>query len=140
MLYPIIAALIGIGPSLLLIRAIERRAERLAGGPLSRWRRILIPLPIVCFLAANLDGVLSLVSYLQSHPGAVAARYDGNQAWSADRFFYAGVLALALLPFVLAPVPLRGFRLLLVTWGGHALWMLFPFAPLLLASGVPLQQ
>jgi len=140
MLYPTITALIGIVPSWLLIRAIERRAECLAGGPLGFWRRIFIPLPIVFFLAANLDGILSLVSYLQSHPGAVALRYDGNQAWNADRFFYAGFLSLALLPFLIAPAPLRGVRLLLVTWGGHIIWMIFPFAPLLLASGVPLQQ
>lgn len=140
MLYPIIAALICIVPSALLIQVIERHAERLAGRPLSLWRRILIPVPIICFLAANLDGVLSLGYYLQSHPGAIAARYKGNQAWNTDRFFYAGFLSLAFLPFVLAPMPFRGIRLLLVTWGGHALWILFPFTPLLLACGVPLQQ
>ena len=140
MLYPIIVALVGIIPSWVLIRAIERHAERLAGGPISLWRRIMIPLPIICFLVANLDGVLSLMSYLQSHPGAVVARYDDNQAWNANRFYYPGLLCLAFQPFVLTPAPKQGFRLLLVTWGGHALWMLFPFAPLLLASGVPLQQ
>jgi hypothetical protein len=140
MLYPLIAAIGGIIPSLFLIRAIERSAERLSGARLSRWRRLLIPLPIVLFLAANLDGVLSLISYLHSHPGAVAVRDDGNLAWSTDRFFYAGFLALGFLPFVLAPTPLRGYSLFLVTWGGHTLWMFFPFAPLLLASGVPFQQ
>ena len=140
MLYPIIAALMCTATSWLLIRTIERYAESLTGAPLAFWRRILIPLPVICLLAANVDGVLNLVSYLQSHPGAVAIRYTGNETWKTDRFFYAGMLFLALLPFILAPVPLRCFRLLLVTWGGHAMWMIFPFVPLLIASGVPLRR
>ncbi len=140
MLYSVIAGLISVIPSWLLILIIERRAVRLWGGPVPLWRRILIPLPIICLLAANLDGVLSLLSYLAAHPHALAIRYEGNQAWDTDRFFYAGLISVGLLPFVIAPTPLRGFLLLPVVWIGHVLWMLFPFGPLLLMSGVPLQQ
>ncbi|CAN5866857.1 hypothetical protein BH11VER1_BH11VER1_27100 [soil metagenome] len=141
MLYPVLAGLFCIPPSWLLIRAIERCAVSLWGGPLSLWRRILIPLPIICFLAANLDGVLSLLSYLSSHPEVTSvARYEGNQAWDTDRFFNAGLFSVGLLPFVIAPTPLRGFLLLPVVWVGHVLWIMFPFAPLLLATGVPFQQ
>lgn len=128
-------------PSLLLILMIERRAIRLGGALLPLWRRLLIPLPIFFFLVANLDSVLSLLSYLNTHPGKMfAIRYDGNEAWNTDRFFYAGLFSVGLLPFVIASTPLNGVQLLPVVWMGHVIWMVFPFAPLLLVTGVPLQQ
>lgn len=141
MLYPVIVSFFCILPSLLLMLVIERFAMRLWSGPVPLWRRLLIPLPIFFLLIANLDGVLSLLSYLNAHPEKMfAARYDTNQAWSTDRFFYASCFSIGLLPFVIAPTPFKGFLLLPIVWLGHAIWMMFPFAPLLLASGVPLQD
>lgn len=140
MLFPLTVALFVAIPSVFLIRMIERSAEAIRGGNLSRWRRLLIPLPIVFFLASNLDGVFSFVSYLSTHPTAVPVRCPEHQAWSTDRFFYAGIIAAALLPFVLVGQPFKSMGFVFCVWAGHALWILFPFAPLLLASGVPFQQ
>lgn len=140
MYFPLIVVLLVAIPSLYLIRMIERSAEQVRGASLSRWRRLLIPLPIVLFLIANLDGVLSLLSYLQTHPWAIPARYSWNRAWNTDRFLYAGFIAVALLPFALVPQPFKSTGLLLRVWVGYALWIFVPFALLLLASGVPLQH
>src|SRR5687768_9429755 len=101
MTFPLMVALFVTLPSVLLIRMIERWAEFFrAGASLSRWRRLLIPLPIVLFLVSNLDGIFSLLAYLETHP-TVPARYSENQAWNADRFAYAGAIAAVLLPFFL---------------------------------------
>ena len=140
MLYPLFVATLGTIPSIALILGIERRAERLNGAPLVWWRRLFIPLPIFFFLIANLDGIFSFLSYAASHPSTIWVRYDTSRAWDADRFFYPGFLAVALLPFLVASSPMRGVRLLLAVWGGHTLWVFFSFVPWLLATGVPLQH
>ncbi len=141
MLYPLIIAVVGIVPTWILFRAIERRAERLAGGPLPLSKRVFIPLPIILLLVGNLDGVLSLDAYMQAHPDGVPIRYPGNKQWDADRFPILGFVFLGLQPFFLgAPLVSRAVRLLPVTWVGHLIWMLFPYCPLLLLSGVPLQD
>ncbi len=126
--------------SVLVIRYIERQAKTINGASVRRWRRILIPLPIALFLLANLDGVLSLRSYLLTHPDAVPARYSENQAWNTDRFLIAALVSVAILPFLLAAKPTNGLRLILPVWGAHTLWIFFAYAPLLLATGVPLQD
>ena len=138
MIYPLTVAFLVAIPSVFLIRMIERSAERIRGGTLSMWRRFLIPLPIVLFLVANIDGVLSLLAYLDTHPGTLAARYSENQAWNADRFFYAGIVAAACLPFVLVAKAYKSPGFIFRVWAGQALWILVPYGPLLMASGVPL--
>ncbi len=92
---------LGVAASLLLVRHIERTAQHVRGELLPRWARLLIPIPIILFLLGNLDGVLSLIAYLDDHHGAVPVRYSENQAWNADRFCYAGTVSVVLLPFSL---------------------------------------
>ena len=132
-----IAALV-LAASLFLIRYIERTAERIRGDALARWSRLLIPVPIILLLLGNLDGVLSLLAYLEEHPAAVPARYSENQAWNTDRFFYAGMVSAGLLPFGLGCR--FSLRLVAQVWIGFVLWIIFPFSLLLLATGVPLQD
>jgi hypothetical protein len=126
--------------SIALILLTERYAERAAGSPLAWWRRLAIPLPTALFLIANIDGIVSLRAYLDIHPFAVPARYSENQAWNTDRFFIAGLVAAALLPFLLTSrfsgLPILVWRV----WSGHILWLFFALAPLLLVTGVPLRQ
>jgi hypothetical protein len=127
-------------PSVLLILIIERSAKRICGGAISWPRRYLIPLPIVLFLIANLDGVFSLLAYLETHPTAIPARYSENQAWDAERFFNLGIIAVAFLPFFLISKPYKSLGFIFLVWALHALWMLLSYFPLLLATGVPLQN
>jgi hypothetical protein len=134
---PTIALLVTV-PSFILIRHIQRTAESVRGEPLPRWARLLIPIPIVFFLAANLDGVISFLAYIHEHPVAVRVRSSQYQAWSANRLFYPGLAALVLLPFPL--VGRFSIRLSLHILVGHFLWLFFPLIPLALASGVPFRD
>jgi hypothetical protein len=140
MLFPLLVGLFVTIPSTLLIWMIERSAERVRGGRLSRWRRLLIPLPIVLFLVANFDGILSFLSYTETHQSELPFRYSHHQAWSTDRFMYAGMIAAALVPFVLVRQPFKSLGFVLGVWAGYALWLMVPFVPLLLASGVPFRE
>lgn len=137
---PLTVALFVTIPSVLLILIIERGAARICGGAISWRRRYLIPLPIVLLLIANLDGIFSLLAYLETHPTAIPARYSEHQAWDADRFFISGIIAAAFLPFLLISKPYKSPSFILLVWALHALWMLLSYFPLLLATGVPLQH
>lgn len=88
------------GLSVVLFRDVERDAKEVRGGLLPRWRRLLIPIPAVIFLVANLDGIFSLMAYIDTHPFAVVARYRENQQWNTDRFFVVGIVASFILPFL----------------------------------------
>ena len=125
--------------SVALILLTERFAERAAGIPLAWWRRLMIPLPTLLFLSANIDSILSLGAYLDTHHAA-PFRYVGQQAWDTGRFYIAGLAAAAFLPFLLA----SRFRGLATLAGevlcAHFLWLIFAFYPLLLATGMPLRQ
>ena len=153
MLYVLVV--VGTILSLWVILAIERSAQRLTGAPLPRWRRLLIPLPIILFLAANLEGVLSSSAYAASH--ATTFTRD-SQAWATGRYWFdlAGlsflllpfvldpllrrspltILRVLLLPFVLAPPLRQRARLVVVVWGCHVLWLFFVFFPWLMLTGV----
>jgi hypothetical protein len=133
----IIAGLVTV-PTFFLLRHIQRTAESIYGEPLSRWSRLIIPIPIILFLAANLDGVLSFLAYTDQHPVAVWVRSSRYQAWNADRLFYLGLASLILLPFILDGH--FSIRLSLHVWIGHFLWLFFPLLPLALASGVPFRD
>lgn len=134
---PIIALVVTV-PSFILIRHIQRTAETVRSEPLSRWSRLLIPVPVILFLAANLDGVFSFLAYISHHPVAVRVRNSQCQAWNADRLFYPGFASLVLLPFLLGDR--FSIRLVLHVWVGHLLWFFFPLVPLALASGVPFRD
>jgi hypothetical protein len=140
MLFTIAGIILGTLVSFLLVRDLERRAEAVSGTPLHRWQRLLIRLPIIFFLAANLDDVLSLHSYMRTHPYALPIRYSGNRAWETERGLYAGLISIAILPFLLTRYPGRALRLVPSMCGGHTLWLIFIYGPLLLATGVPLQD
>jgi|GEM_PF-6987092 len=140
MTFFLIAVLLVVVLSTVLIRAVERDAEKVNGTRLPRGRRWLIPVPILLFLAANVDGVFSLLAYLESHPNAAPYRYSDHQAWSTDRFMIAGLVAVGLLPFLLVRRPYRFPMFVMRTWFVHLVWVLIPFVLLALASGVPLQD
>lgn len=135
----LVAILVAV-PSYLVIRLVEKCAVSVRKAPLSGWRLYLIPLPLVLLLAGNFDAVLSLLAFLDTHPTAVAGRYSGNEAWNSDRLIIAGLISAAFLPFVLVNQSYQHSGFILRVWAIFALWILFPFAPLLLISGVPLQQ
>ena len=91
-------------------------------------------------VGSNLDGVLSLQAWLETHPHGIAARYSENQAWNADRFATAGLLGAALIPFLLCRRPLQSVRIALIFWVGHLFWIFLVLAPLLLGTGLPFKQ
>jgi hypothetical protein len=126
--------------STLFVWSAEKTAEKFNGKPLQRWQRLLVPVPILIFLVANLDGLWSLWVYLETHPGVVAARYSENQAWSADRFFYVGAGVALVLPFLLVRPAWKAVGFAPILWAAHLVWMLIVWAPLLLISGVPLRN
>src|SRR4051812_9911953 len=99
MLHALIVAVVGALPSLGLILWIESRAQRLAGGSLARWRRRLIPVPIVLALAGF--GVPAL-ALMVSHLFGGSARHVASFYWSIPIFTYLALLAVVLLPFFLA--------------------------------------
>lgn len=140
MISALIAAFAVTIPSWVIIRTIERQAEILAGGRIAFWKRMSIPAPIVCLLAANLNDLISLAAYVQAHPRAIVYRDGHERTWETECLFYVGLVFVLVLPFILAKTPRQGFRLAPVVWGAHFFWMLFPFAPLLLATGVPFQD
>jgi hypothetical protein len=126
--------------SVALVLLIERGAQRAAGAPLPWWRRLMIPLPIMLFLCANIDGILSLRAYLDMHPNTLPFRYSENQAWNTDRLFNVGIAAAALLPFLITSKLSKLPLLVLGVWFAHVLWIFFALAPLLLATGVPFRD
>lgn len=131
------AGLLVIVASYYLVIQIERRAEEIRGRGLSRWARLLIPVPAILFLIANIDSILSFLAYLQENPRAGLGRYSGKQAWNTDRFFWAGIGSVLVLPTVILP----GFswRLMFTVWGGYLAWLFF-FGIHLVATGVPFQD
>ena len=126
--------------SMLLIVGFEKDFAHYTGSPLPRWRRYLIPLPIILMVGSNLDGVLSLQAWLETHPHGIAARYSENQAWNADRFATAGLLCTLIIPFLLCRRPLQSVRIALIFWVGHLFWFVLVLAPLLLGTGFPFKQ
>ena len=128
--------------SMWLILAIARKAARLFGGRLPFYRRLLIPIPIVALLAANLSGVMSLGSYLQAHPGTFPVRHPANLenlAWRSDGIGIAGLAMAFVMPWLLTGSVKGGFEILCRVWIGHFLWVACPYWPLLLMTGVPLR-
>jgi hypothetical protein len=127
-------------PSMWLILAIERKAARLFGSRLPFYRRLLIPIPIVALLAANLSGVMSLGSYLQAHPETFPIRNPENLAWRSDGFAIGGLALVFVMPWLLTGSVRGGFEILCRVWIGHFLWLACPFWLLLLMTGVPLRD
>ena len=125
--------------SMWLILAIERKAARLFGGRLPFYRRLLIPIPIVALLAANLSGVMSLGSYLQAHPETFPSRYPENLAWRSEGIGIAGLALVFVTPWLLIGSVKGAFEILCRVWIGHFLWVACPYWPLLLMTGVPLR-
>ncbi len=131
MLRTLIVAVVGALPSLGLILWIESGARRLAGGSLARWRRLLIPMPIILALAGF--GVPAL-ALMVSHLFGGSARHVSFLYWSIVTFPYLALLAVGLLPFFLADSLRKRLRLLPVVWGGHIIWMVFPYLPWVMMS------
>ena len=140
MITSLIVAILAAVPSYFFIRFVEKCVLSVCTAPLSRWRLCMIPLPLVLLLVGNLVAIFSLHAFLDTHPTAVAARYIGNTAWNSDRLVISGLISAALLPLVLVNQSYRHPGFIIRVWAMFALWILFPFAPLLLISGVPLQQ
>jgi hypothetical protein len=130
--------------SLLLFRMLEAWAERVCGKRLSWWRRMLIPLPALLLYAANLDAVLSLSAWLDSHPQALPIRYVGNFEWSAGRFIDPAFLGLLVVPFLIT----LGCRARLVSQfdyvgkfaGLHVPYAMLVHWPLWLSTGFPFRD
>lgn len=128
------------GASFGLIVLLEYQMIKQAKGGLSAWRRMFIGLPIMLLLAANIDGILSLNAYVAATPGAYFIRYPGDEMWNTDRFFYAGMAAGFLCPFLLK-VPFKKLPMGVASvWVVYVVWMFFVFTPFLLLCGVPLQD
>ncbi len=126
--------------SLLALLALEKLAKRIYGTSLVRWQRWLLPVPMMAFLAANLDGVHSLGAWLETHPGHFAIRYAGNSAWDTLRFAYPGMLGLLFIPCLQKSSFLRVAHFSILWWFFHLLWLFFVLFPLGLATGVPLRD
>ena len=112
--------------ALLAILWIESCAKDATGGPLRKWQRWIIPLPIVLLLAGNFIRVLSLRGFVQPDP--------------SDGILYAGFFGGMMLPFCFGVRLKRLPILVFCIWGGQLLWFALAFAPSLWATGVPLQH
>ena len=124
--------------SMLLILGLERHACRIRGKPLSFWQRWLIPLPLILLLGANLDSILSLRAWLETHSYDPPIRYSDSQAWNADRFFVSGLYVAGLLPFVLSHKPRQLASLVPLFWIGYFVWFLFVWIWLAFSTGLPM--
>lgn len=130
--------------SLLCILLMERAVVHTACAPLSRLRRLLIPLPVILLLAANLDGVLSLKAWVEmeniKNRAVIPARYSGNEAWDTVRFALAGLIGAAILPFLVTRGFRKKFAVLPAVWTLQFLWFIFVLFPLMLMTGLPLRD
>ena len=140
MIAQVIVAIYAVVGSGLTIAVVERFALRAQGGNIPCWRRLLIALPPVLFFVGNLDAILSLNAFIESHPGTLPHRYPGNQAWNTDRLFYAALGAAFLVPFITVFPFLKSLRAVVPIWFAYFVWMMAVFCPVGLATGVPLQD
>ena len=124
--------------SMLLILGLERHACRIRGKPLSFWQRWLIPLPLILLLGANLDSILSLRAWLETHPYGSHIRYSENRAWNDDRFFVPALYVAGLLPFALSYKPRQLAHLVPLFWIGYLVWFLFVWIWLAFSTGLPM--
>ncbi|MES2469300.1 MAG: hypothetical protein V4675_18485 [Verrucomicrobiota bacterium] len=126
--------------SMLLIVGLERRAFRIRGAPLSAWQRWLTPLPLILLVGANLDSILSLLAWSETHPYGSYSRFSDNQAWNTDRFFVLGLIVAGLLPFALSHKPRQLADLVPLFWIGYFVWFLFVWTLLASGTGLPIMS
>ncbi len=122
-----------LGTEKVLVSVLNRR--------LSGIQRILLPLPLILFLSANIDGIISFNEYMTTSPDAdVYIRYPGNEAWNTERLFLAGVVAFLLIPLAFAMEIRKIVLSYLLYFGFTFLWVMVVFIPFLLYCKVPLQD
>ena len=106
--------------SVLLVVTLEKHLVYWSGKPPPRWKRLLIPVPVLFIIASNLDAVRSFGVWSEAHQG-VYFRYFENNDWDPDRLLKAGLLSAVIIAPLLCK-PAGSLTLLtLFYWVGNTL-------------------